>query len=145
MDCCCFNRPFDEQSNPIVHLEAEAVKIILSLCEQGVFTLILSQILKFEIEKTPDILRREKLKSLEQIARSIIRIDEEIEKRAKHFEKLGLQSFDALHLACAEQESDIILTVDRKFLRNVKRIKDLKIEIKNPLDWIKEVYYGENY
>jgi len=141
MDCCCLNRPFDDQSNPIVHLEAEAIKVILSLCEQGAITLISSQILKFEIERTPDILRREKLKSLEQLARSVIRIDKDIEKRAKYFEKLGLQSFDALHLAGAEKKSDIILTVDRKFLRNTKRIKDLKIEVKNPIDWIKEVFY----
>jgi len=55
MDCCCLNRPFDDQTNPIIHLEAEAIKIILSLCEQKVFTLVSSEILKFEIEKTPDV------------------------------------------------------------------------------------------
>jgi len=59
MDCCCLNRLFDNQSNPIVHLEAEAIKIVMSLCDRGIFTLVSSQILKFEIENTPDVLRRE--------------------------------------------------------------------------------------
>ena len=73
MDCCCLNRPFDDQTNPIIHLEAEAIKIILSLCEQKVFTLVSSEILKFEIEKTPDVLRKEKLKILEQLAQEVIK------------------------------------------------------------------------
>ena len=144
MDCCCLNRPFDAQSSPTVHLEAEAIKIIISLCERGIFNLISSQILKFEIENTPDILRRERLKILEKIAKKTIRITEEIEKRAKYFETLGIQSFDALHLACAETEADILLTVDKRFLKKVRRIENLKIEVKNPLEWIKEVYYGKD-
>ncbi len=144
MDCCCLNRPFDDQTNPIVHLEAEAIKIIISLCEQGILTLVSSQILKFEIENTPDILRRERLKVLEETAKKTIKINEEIERRAKYFESLGIQSFDALHLACAEMEADILLTVDKRFLKKARKITDLKIEVKNPLEWIKEVYYGKD-
>ncbi len=144
MDCCCLNRPFDSQANPIVHLEAEAIKIIMSLCEQGIFTLVSSQILKFEIENTPDILRRERLKVLEKIAKKTIKINEQIERRATYFEKLGMQAFDALHLACAEMEADILLTVDKRFLKKARKITDLKIEVKNPLEWIKEVYYGKD-
>ncbi len=30
LDACCLNRPFDDQSQPCVHLEAEAVLIILA-------------------------------------------------------------------------------------------------------------------
>ena len=35
MDNCCLNRPFDDQSNMRIHLEAEAIKAIIILCEQG--------------------------------------------------------------------------------------------------------------
>ena len=76
LDCCCLNRPFDDQSDPFIHLEAEAVKIILALCEKGFFEFLTSEVLKFEIEKTPEILRREKLKTLESIARKSIKLDE---------------------------------------------------------------------
>jgi len=144
MDCCCLNRPFDDQTNPIIHLEAEAIKIILSLCEQRVFTLVSSEVLKFEIEKIPDVLRKEKLKILEQLAQEVIKINDEIETRAKYFESLGIQSFDALHLACAERGADILITVDKAFLKKANKIRDLKIEIKNPIEWLKGVYYGED-
>ncbi len=30
LDVCCFNRPFDDQTQEKIHLEAEAVFIILS-------------------------------------------------------------------------------------------------------------------
>ena len=69
---------------------------------------------------------------------------EGIEKRAKYFETLWIQSFDALHLSCAETEADILLTVNKKFLKKIRRIENLKIEVKNPLEWIEEVYYGKD-
>ena len=140
LDCCCFNRPFDDQSDPLVHLEAEAVKIILALCEREFFELVTSEVLKFEIEKTPDILRREKLKALEAIAKMTVRLGEEVVKRAKLFEEYGLKAVDALHLACAEQKAQVLLTVDRKFLKKARTLKGLKIEVKNPVEWLTEVF-----
>jgi len=143
LDCCCLNRPFDDQSNPIIYFESEAIKIIISLCEQGLFTLISSEILEFEINKTSDILRKERLKTLESLSKEKVKIDKGIEDRAKYFERLGIQSFDALHLACAEKVCDVLITVDRKFLKKVRNIKGLKIEVKNPLEVLKEVLYGK--
>jgi len=78
LDCCCLNRPFDDQSNPTVHIESEAIKIIISLCKRKIFTLVSSEILEFEINKTSDILRRERLKILKSIAEERIKIDERI-------------------------------------------------------------------
>ena len=74
LDCCCLNRPFDDQSNPTVHIELEAIKIIISLCKRKIFTLVSSEILEFEINKTSDILRRERLKILESIAEERIKV-----------------------------------------------------------------------
>ena len=51
MDNCCLNRPFDNQANLRVHLEAEAVKTIIRLIEKQQFSLISSKILQFEIYK----------------------------------------------------------------------------------------------
>ena len=141
LDCCCLNRPFDDQSNPTIHIKSEAIKIIISLCKRKIFTLVSSEILEFEINKTSDILRRERLKILESIAEEKIKIDERIEKRAKNFEKSGIQSFDALHLACAETKCDLLITVDRKFLRKAKEITDLDIKVISPLELLKEVLY----
>jgi len=88
------------------------------------------------------VLRDENL--LENIAQKVIKIDNKIEERAKYFENLGVQAFDALHLACAEGNADVFLTVDNKLLKRIKKIKDLKIKVRNPLEWLEEVYYGKN-
>ena len=34
LDVCCLNRPFDDQSQPRIHLESEAILTILAQCEQ---------------------------------------------------------------------------------------------------------------
>ena len=62
------------------------------------------------------VLRDENL--LENIAQKVIKIDNKIEERAKYFENLGVQAFDALHLACAEENADVFLTVDNKRFKN---------------------------
>ena len=143
MDCCCLNRPFDDQSDPIISLETEAIKSILELCYKGTFSLVTSDVLKFEIGKTPDIVKRERLKVLEGIAREQIKLSEHIINRAKHFEQLGIKPFDALHLACAESGADVFLTVDSKLLKKVKTIPDLKVEVYNPVDWIRKILSHE--
>jgi len=81
---------------------------------------------------------------LENIAQKVIKVDNKIEERAKYFENLGVQAFDALHLACAEGNADVFLTVDKKLLKRIEKIKDLKIKVRNPLEWLEEVYYGKN-
>ena len=75
------------------------------------------------------------MKTLESIARKSIKLDENIIKRAKIFEEYGLKAIDALHLACAEREAQVLLTVDRKFLKKAK-----EIEVKNPMEWLMEVF-----
>jgi len=35
LDVCCLNRPFDDQTQARIRLEAEAVLIILAQCETG--------------------------------------------------------------------------------------------------------------
>jgi len=48
LDNCCFNRPFDDQTNFRIRLESEAIKMILFLCEQKHWQLISSKIVEFE-------------------------------------------------------------------------------------------------
>jgi len=73
MDCCCLNRPFDDQTDPIIHLEAEVIKIVIIFMWTKSFYIGIKWSLKFEIEKTPDVLRKEKLKILEQLAQEVIK------------------------------------------------------------------------
>ena len=82
---------------------------------------------------------RKKLESINSLSNSFVEINEFIASRAKEFENLGLQAFDAMHLACAENKADVFLTTDDKFLKQALKIGDLKIKISNPIPWLEEV------
>ncbi|WP_353572052.1 PIN domain-containing protein [Candidatus Albibeggiatoa sp. nov. BB20] len=137
MDACCFNRPFDEQSNLRVKIEAEAIKTILTICEEGSWQLISSQALEFEIGNTTDEIKKMQMLFMLDNAVSIIQLVPSIIDRAKYFETKGITAFDAMHLACAETQADIFLTVDDKFLRKAQKLSSLAVN--NPLNWLSEV------
>ena len=139
LDDCCLNRPFDDQSNLRVRLESEAIKVILLLCEQKKWHLVGSRVTEFEITSTPNQIRRKKLEAINSLSNTCIAINSKITSRAKEFEKLGLQAFDAMHLACAENKADVFLTTDDKFLKQALKIENLKIRISNPVPWLEEV------
>lgn len=139
LDNCCLNRPFDDQSNLRTRLESEAIKVILFLCEQQQWHLMSSKIIEFEIANTPDEGRRKELEAINGLASSVIEINDTISSRAKEFEKIGLQAFDAMHLACSENGADVLLTADDKFLKRSLKIENLKIKVSNPLKWLEEV------
>lgn len=139
MDNCCLNRPFDDQSNLRIHLEAEAIKTIIRLVEQQKWDLVSSKVLKFEISKITDESRRKELMLMESLAGEVVQINTQIGVRANEFERLGVQAFDALHLACSENNADILLTVDDRLIKKTLTIKNLNISVRNPLVWLSEV------
>jgi predicted nucleic acid-binding protein len=107
--------------------------------EQQQWSLISSQILEFEISKIGDVARKKELNLINALAHTVVQIDESIAKRANAFEQQGLQAFDALHLACAEGDTDIFLTVDDRFLNKARTFQDISVKISNPLVWLSEV------
>jgi len=139
MDNCCLNRPFDDQSNLRIHLEAEAIKTIIRLVEQQKWNLVSSKVLKFEISKIADESRRKELMLMESLAGEVVQINTQIGVRANEFERLGMQSFDALHLACSENNADILLTVDDRLIKKALTVNNLNISVRNPLIWLSEV------
>ena len=105
--------------------------------------LIISQVTLFEIANTPDGSRRRELELLVESAHRVIIPDMQIAQRAAHFESFGLQAFDALHLACAENHAEVLLTVDDSFRKKSNQISDRNIAVCNPLSWLSEVLESE--
>ena len=140
-DTCCINRPFDDQTQVRVRLEAEAVLGILSRVENGEWEWIGSEVLMDEIEQTPDAQRSSRVKLLSDFVQQIVEIDEEEVKRAKELQKEGFQVFDALHIACAESaKADVFLSTDDRLLKQAKRVsKRLHVRVENPLVWVEEM------
>ena len=139
LDCCCFNRPFDDQSDDKVRLESEAVLSIIDRCEADIWDVYKSDILLDEILDTKDFIRKQKLLSLYSSATLNVELNNDIVKRAKEIREYNIKAFDSLHVACAEfAEADIFLTTDKKLI-NRSMVANLKVRVLNPAVWIMEV------
>lgn len=134
-DVCCLNRPFDDQTQSRVHLEAEAILSILNHSRTVGWRVIGSDAIDYEISKMPDDDKRLMVQILSTIHDAHIRVDVEVEKRAIEIKRLGLKTLDALHVACAEKaKAEILLTTDDNLLsKTAKNKKVLKVKVENPL------------
>jgi len=141
LDACCLNRLTDDQSQLRVREEAEAIEHILGMVRQGRATWVSSTILDLEISRNPDQERRNDVNSLLVLASEVVRPKTEDADRAAELQKLGISSFDALHLACAERgEVDVFLTTDDGLLSRARRPGTaLRVRAENPLSWYQEL------
>jgi len=141
LDVCCLNRPFDNQTQDRIHLESEAILSVLNNSQNLNWDIIGSEAIDIEIDKMPDNEKKLKVNILASIQQSYIVVDRSVEKRALELSELGFKTFDALHIACAEKGSvNILLTTDDNLLKEaVKHSKILRINIRNPLEWVAEV------
>ena len=137
LDVCCLNRPFDDQTQSRIRLEAEAIFSILTRCQNRDWELISSTALSSEIAQTPSPTRREQVRESLLISQKKVVVTQEIIQRAIFLSSLSFKQFDALHLACAEKDADILLTTDDRFLRKANIHKDkLDVTVANPITWL---------
>ena len=138
LDVCCLNRPFDDQSQNRVRLEAEAVLSILEMAAAGKLKLTSSDIIDDELSQMPDAERREKVELLLDASSKHVLLTAGIERRAAQFHKWNISPLDALHLAAAEAaHTDYFLTTDDYLLRRAHRHADeLKVKVENPAKWL---------
>ena len=140
-DVCCLNRPFDDQRQDRIRLEAEAVLLILSHCEAGEWQWISSAVVDEEVNNTPSDERRHRVKSMLGLTDETIAVTTAAGERARELKERGFRTYDALHLAVAEQARvDIFLTTDDRVIRTATRHSEkLQVRVANPLDWLLEV------
>ena len=139
MDCCCLNRPSDDQTQDKIRIESDVIIAILHKCFYNSWKLIGSDIVEYEIRKTPDLNKMNKALDLYKIKKETINLSEIILKRAKEIQQCGLKPLDSLHFAIAEyRKVNILLTVDKDFINGSRKIlSSLKVE--NPINWFMEV------
>lgn len=141
LDACCLNRPFDDQTQTRIHLEAEAILSIIQSVEDNEWEWISSDAVAYEIHKTPNEERQERLWSLESRSTKRLQLTDTILQQAEQLQQLGFTTYDALHLTFAEFAGvDVFLTTDDKLLKRSQRFRaDIKISVANPLSWLQEV------
>lgn len=145
LDCCCYNRPYDDMSQLRINYEAEVVLAILELAYAKKIKVCGSEILLLEIMKMKDAVKRARVRRLYTIAEGSIRLTGVVEKTAEDIRsKSNIKLFDSLHLATAVQAGiGYFITTDDKFLKQAARL-NLEIQIMSPGEWFeKEGKYYE--
>jgi predicted nucleic acid-binding protein len=135
------NRLTDDQSQARVRNEADAVEGILRLVREGQATWVSSTALEIEISRNPDVDRRHDVAALLAFSNEVVVPRPRSAKRAAFLQKLGFDTFDALHLASAEQgRADVFLTTDDGLIRRAARLSnEFHMRIQNPVSWYQEV------
>lgn len=138
LDSCCFNRPFDDQSQVRVRIEAEAKLEIQQRIADNKLELAWSYVLDYENQANPFEERRDGVARWKKIA--VVDVEETgaILRKAHEIADRGLSATDALHLACAVAAGcDFFLTTDDLI---VKRMRGhAEIAVMDPTQFIVEV------
>jgi len=137
LDNCCFNRPFDDQKQLRIKLETEAKLDIQERIVQGKLELAWSYILDFENEANP--FEQRKLAIKDWKLHACVDADEtkEILGTAERFERMGVRSKDALHLACAvAMKCEYFLTTDDQLVKKASGVTEIKVT--DPISFVRE-------
>jgi len=143
LDICCFNRPFDDQSDLIVRLQTEAKLHVQEMIRLGTLDLVGSAIMDIENSANPDFNRKVAVADWQHLAVVDLPVNETVEEVAETFSRIGVKPMDALHVACAiEAHAEYFLTTDKALLR--KMVKHGKIRVVDPVDFVRELKGGND-
>jgi hypothetical protein len=136
LDNCCFNRPFDNQTQMKIHLETEAKLFIQACVRDGIYSLCWSYMMDYENGNNPYEIKRYAIAPWKEIASDYCASSVDILSAGQKIMKLGIKTNDALHIACAiNQHCDYFITTDILLTR--KNITEVKVI--NPIDFVREM------
>jgi len=137
LDNCCFNRPYDDQTQLTVHLEAEAKLFIQGEIISGRLDLVWSYMMEYENACNPFKGRREAIGEWREFAKETVLLNPSVKSRQEHYKAMGLKNKDSTHLACAvEAGCGYFITTDAKVLKKGPGINEIKIV--NPIAYVFE-------
>jgi predicted nucleic acid-binding protein len=114
LDMCCFNRPYDYQTQQLIQFEAVAKLMIQSLIVESKIAFVWSYILEFENSKNPFAEKRNTILAFKPYAIETIHPNPLIESMVNALQGKGFKAYDSLHIACAAFSGcDYFLTVDK--------------------------------
>ena len=138
LDNCCFNRPFDDQSQIRIRLETEAKLKIQEEIRAGRFHLIWSYILDYENQRNPYQERKLRISKWKDYAIEDIEEGPLVIETAKELNRKGFHKIDSLHIACAIiSNCEYFLTTDDHILKRASLLDHIKIN--DPIGFIKEI------
>lgn len=128
LDNCCYNRPFDDQSQLRIRLEAEIKLKIQEGIRLGKVQLIWSYILDYENNLNLFDERRKQIGLWRKYAVKDVDENDEIIHIANTLNQKGIRTLDSMHIACAVfSHCTYFLTTDDKILNKSGLVADIKI------------------
>jgi predicted nucleic acid-binding protein len=137
LDNCAYNRPFDDQRQVRIFLEAQAKLYIQSLIANNKLILACSYMSAYENNGNPHKERRFSISNFFNRASLLVDYDkaEKVEPKAAAIMEYHIKNKDALHIACAiEAGCDYFITTDDEL---TKKYAGNEIAVCNPIDFIK--------
>lgn len=135
LDNCCYNRPFDDQTQLKIQLETLAKLKIQKDIRDGIYELAWSYILDYENGLNPFEEKRQSIEPWRNIASHNVTETADIIRLAEQLKEKGIKTYDSLHIACAVNAGcDFFLTTDKKLLNH----KVEGIRIVDPISFISE-------
>jgi predicted nucleic acid-binding protein len=101
LDSCCFNRPYDDQSQPRVRFETQAKLHIQNMVFEREVELVWSYVLKYENSRNPFEAKKRTIAQWEKLSSLFVTMSDEIVATAEIIRSTGVKNTDALHVACA--------------------------------------------
>jgi len=137
LDNCTFNRPFDDQRQVRIFLEAQAKLHIQSLIADQKLALACSYMSLYENNDNPHEERRSSIADFFGYVSQFTDYDKvkEVETKAAEIMEYGIENKDAIHIACAiAAGSNYFITTDDEL---TKKYIGNEISICGPIDFIK--------
>ncbi len=139
-DSCCLQRPLDDQTQPRIRVESEAVLALLNVVQSGGIVLLNSEALEYEMRRIPNKMRRNEVIAVLALAEERLELTEATVALAESLEKKGIDPMDAVHLAFASvAKADYFTSCDDKLLKKAQTMEKLDCKIISVLNLISEV------
>lgn len=136
LDNCCYNRPYDDQSDLKISIETQAKIKIQNLIVNKELELATSYVLRTENSRNTVESKRENINNYIDENTTVyvdIKHFEEIDREAEAIIASGIKYMDTCHVACAKfADCDYFISTDRRLLR----YKDEKISLVDPIEFI---------
>ncbi|MBV6479669.1 MAG: hypothetical protein HGGPFJEG_02460 [Ignavibacteria bacterium] len=134
LDNCCFNRPYDDQSQSKIKNETDATLLIQERIINNEFELAWSFILDFENSLNPFAERKNAISKWKQYSQIDIVESKEILNIADDVQLLNINSADSLHVACSILAlCDYFITTDDALITKLKNYE--RIKVINPIQY----------
>ncbi|MBD5104430.1 MAG: type II toxin-antitoxin system VapC family toxin [Ruminococcaceae bacterium] len=137
LDNCCYNRPYDNQSNIRIYLETEAKLHIQEMIKNRELELVTSYMLYYENDKNRSLAKKQAIMNFIMENESFyvgVERSEDVNRLAAIVMQTGVKEKDAVHVTCAIMaQCSYFITTDDRLLKYTND----KIRLVTPCEFIR--------